>query len=352
MAATVSSTFSAAPAESRPARRQPGTGRPVGVRGAHALPGRLPQLAVVNADATINVRVGGHGPAVVLIHASATPATCGRRWPPSSRRTTPSSCPTARHGLVLAAAGGYDKWTQAGDIRAVLDKLGIDRADIVATTSHDGRVCLRGALSGQDKPPGRDGLAGARHPAVEPDRAPARVVALQLRRPGRRAPGRRPRAASTRPLLERVRRRPVEDRRSDPAATTPRSTPGPARSFRVRPVLAIGQKDEADNLKAMETKLAMPVLAIGAAKAFGANVAVVMRNAATNVQERVVPNAGHWLMEESARGDDRRGAGLPRSALSPAAAPSLRPPPLIGGCAVEAPTHCRVRLNAGTLDCK
>jgi hypothetical protein len=47
--------------------------------------------------------------------------------------------------------------------------------------------------------------------------------------------------------------------------------------------LAIGQKDEADNLKAMETKLTMPVLAIGAAKAFGANVAVVMRNAATNV---------------------------------------------------------------------
>jgi len=63
--------------------------------------------------------------------------------------------------------------------------------------------------------------------------------------------------------------------------------------------LAIGQKDEADNLKAMDTKLAMPVLAIGAAKTFGANVAVVMRNAATNVQELVVPNAGHWLMEEA-----------------------------------------------------
>ena len=37
----------------------------------------------------------------------------------------------------------------------------------------------------------------------------------------------------------------------------------------------------------------------GAEKAFGANVAVVMRNAATNVQELVVPNAGHWLMEEA-----------------------------------------------------
>jgi pimeloyl-ACP methyl ester carboxylesterase len=45
--------------------------------------------------------------------------------------------------------------------------------------------------------------------------------------------------------------------------------------------------------------LAMPVLAIGAEKAFGANVAVVMRNAATNVREVVAPNAGHWLMEEA-----------------------------------------------------
>ena len=63
--------------------------------------------------------------------------------------------------------------------------------------------------------------------------------------------------------------------------------------------LAIAQKDEADNLKAMQTKLTMPVLAIGAEKAFGANVAIVMRNAATNVQEFIVPNAGHWLMEEA-----------------------------------------------------
>src|SRR5258705_2425430 len=63
--------------------------------------------------------------------------------------------------------------------------------------------------------------------------------------------------------------------------------------------LAIDQKDTPDNLKAMQTKLTMPVLAIGAEKAFGANVAVVMRNAATNGQEVIVPNAGHWLMEES-----------------------------------------------------
>jgi len=65
----------------------------------------------------------------------------------------------------------------------------------------------------------------------------------------------------------------------------------------------------------MERKLTMPVLAIGAEKAFGANVAVVMRNAATNVQEVVVPKAGHWLMEEAPAQRSPR-CGLPRSALS------------------------------------
>ncbi|MCI0430253.1 MAG: alpha/beta hydrolase [Rhodospirillales bacterium] len=48
----------------------------------------------------------------------------------------------------------------------------------------------------------------------------------------------------------------------------------------------------------MVTKLTMPVLAVGGEKSFGANEAVVMRNAAVNVTELVIPNSGHWLMEE------------------------------------------------------
>lgn len=57
-------------------------------------------------------------------------------------------------------------------------------------------------------------------------------------------------------------------------------------------------QDAEDNQKSLPTKLTMPVLAIGGEKSFGPNEAIVMRNAATNVQELVVPNAGHWLMEE------------------------------------------------------
>jgi pimeloyl-ACP methyl ester carboxylesterase len=42
----------------------------------------------------------------------------------------------------------------------------------------------------------------------------------------------------------------------------------------------------------------MPVLAIGGEKSFGSMMAVVMRAAATNVQEVVISQSGHWLMEE------------------------------------------------------
>ena len=45
-------------------------------------------------------------------------------------------------------------------------------------------------------------------------------------------------------------------------------------------------------------KLTMPVLAVGGEKSFGSTMAVVMRAAATDVQELVIPNSGHWLMEE------------------------------------------------------
>jgi pimeloyl-ACP methyl ester carboxylesterase len=60
----------------------------------------------------------------------------------------------------------------------------------------------------------------------------------------------------------------------------------------------------------MTTKLTMPVLAIGGAKSFGANEAVVMRNAADNVTELVIPNSGHWLMEEQSAANHCR-AWLP-----------------------------------------
>ena len=43
----------------------------------------------------------------------------------------------------------------------------------------------------------------------------------------------------------------------------------------------------------------MPVLAVGGEKSFGTMMATVMRFAASDVHEAIVPDAGHWIMEEN-----------------------------------------------------
>ncbi len=43
----------------------------------------------------------------------------------------------------------------------------------------------------------------------------------------------------------------------------------------------------------------MPVLAIGAEKSFGAGMADELRFVASNVSGGIVPDSGHWIMEEN-----------------------------------------------------
>ncbi len=43
----------------------------------------------------------------------------------------------------------------------------------------------------------------------------------------------------------------------------------------------------------------MPVLAVGGEKSFGKTMAEIMRFAASNVSEGVIPDSGHWIMEEN-----------------------------------------------------
>jgi pimeloyl-ACP methyl ester carboxylesterase len=46
-------------------------------------------------------------------------------------------------------------------------------------------------------------------------------------------------------------------------------------------------------------KLNTPVLALEGEAAFGAMMATVMRCVRTDVQEAIVPDSGHWIMEEN-----------------------------------------------------
>jgi pimeloyl-ACP methyl ester carboxylesterase len=62
------------------------------------------------------------------------------------------------------------------------------------------------------------------------------------------------------------------------------------------------RQDAADNKAMLDKggKITMPVLGIGAEKFFGKNMADHMQFA-SNVTGGIVPDSGHWIMEENPR---------------------------------------------------
>jgi pimeloyl-ACP methyl ester carboxylesterase len=48
-------------------------------------------------------------------------------------------------------------------------------------------------------------------------------------------------------------------------------------------------------------RLKMQILAVGGEKSFGPTMATVMRAAGDDVTEGIVPDSGHWIMEENPR---------------------------------------------------
>jgi pimeloyl-ACP methyl ester carboxylesterase len=92
------------------------------------------QRIAVNG-ATLYVRVGGKGPAVVLLHGFAD---TGDMWAPLAKALYKDHTvivPDLRGmGLSSQPAGGYDKKTQSVDIAMVMEKLNVQKADLV---THD-----------------------------------------------------------------------------------------------------------------------------------------------------------------------------------------------------------------------
>ena len=80
----------------------------------------------------IHVRVGGKGPAVVMLHGFGD---TGDMWAPLAADLAKDHTvvvPDLRGlGLSSIPDGGYDKKTQAGDIRGVLAALGIEHAVVI-----------------------------------------------------------------------------------------------------------------------------------------------------------------------------------------------------------------------------
>lgn len=251
---------------------------------------------------TLHVRVGGKGPAVLLLHGYGE---TGDMWAPLAAALQDDHTvivPDLRGmGLSSQPAGGFDKVTQGRDMQALLAGLGVERFDVVA---HDIGNMVAFALATQ-KPDqiGHLVLIDAPVPGVGPWDEILKTPMLWHFRFG--GPDmERLVAGRERIYLDRFWNdfsahpdRFDEQSRQHYAALYAR--PGAMHSGFAQ--FAAFDQDAADNRAwlAAGNRLSMPVLALGGEKSFGATMAVVMRAAASNVTEGIIPDSGHWIMEEN-----------------------------------------------------
>src|SRR6478672_5260668 len=227
---------------------------------------------ITTHGATIYVRVGGKGPAVVILRGM---------------------------GLSSQAKGGYDKKTQATDIATVMDKLNVEKADLV---THDIGNMVGYALAAQY--PDRitkwvviDAPLPGIGPWDEIIKSPL-LWHFNFRGPDvdRLVKGRE------RIYLDRF----YNELSADPKAIDEATRRHYAKIY-ARPgamhaafnQFAAFAQDASDNKAfASKGKLTMPILALGAEKSFGEQQAAIMREVGTNVEGGIIANSGHWIMEE------------------------------------------------------
>jgi len=250
---------------------------------------------------TIHVRIGGKGPAVVLIHGFGD---TGDMWGPLAARLVANHTvvvPDLRGmGLSSHPETGYEKANEAKDIAGILSALKI--AGPVTLVTHDIGNMVGYAFAAENR--GRV-IRWVVMDAPLPGIGHWTDVLLDHRTWHFDFYG---------PDEERIvagRERLYLDRFYNELSADPRHIDEPTRihyaALYSRPnaihnafaQFAAFRQDAIDNQKFLaEGKLGMPVLAIGGEKSFGQGFANEIGFAADNVRALSVRDSGHWLMEE------------------------------------------------------
>jgi pimeloyl-ACP methyl ester carboxylesterase len=275
-------------------------GRPVSAQ-VQPLPAAFHARRIATNGTTLFVRVGGKGPAVVLLHGYGE---TGDMWAPLAAELAPDHTviiPDLRGmGLSAQPAGGYDKKTQGHDIAGVLDALRIDQVDLV---THDiGNMVGYAFAAEYPARVRRFVLIDAPLPGVGPWDEIVKSHALwhfSFWGPD----AERLVAGRERIYLDRF----WNEFSADPKKFSEASREHYAKLYARTGAMHAGfeqfkafDQDAIDDKAFIaQGKLTMPVLALGGEKSFGPMMATVMRAAATNVTEGVVPRSGHWIMEEN-----------------------------------------------------
>jgi pimeloyl-ACP methyl ester carboxylesterase len=263
------------------------------------LPVAFKSQTVATPGATIFVQVGGTGDPVVLLHGYVE---SGDMWGPLAselvKRHTVIVPDLRGLGRSSRPSGGYDKKTQAQDIRAVVEALGFDRAAVVG---HDlgGTVAYAYAAQYPEKV-SRLVFMEAPVAGVGPWKDVTAMPALWHWHFGGFEAER----------LVQGRERIYFDHfwrfAADPSKISDETRDHYAAQYAAPGAMRAGfsqfaafNQDAEDNVILSRTKLSMPVLAIGGETAFGPLPGIFMRAVATDVREVVVARTGHWLLEEN-----------------------------------------------------
>jgi len=256
---------------------------------------------IATNGAVMHVRYGGTGPAVVLLHGFGD---TGDMWAPLAANLVRDHLvivPDLRgFGLSSHPATGYDKKNEAEDIAGVLDSLKVDHADFVA---HDIGNMVAYAFALWHTP------------------RMTRLVLIDAPLPGVGKWDQYAHAEKTwhfyfygkdEERLVAGRERIYLDRFYDEFGANPaKINEGVREHYTALYARPNAIHDAFENFKAFPRdaednravlaangKLAIPVLAVGGDHSYGTEMAAVAGEAFTNVQGAVIPDAGHWIMEE------------------------------------------------------
>ena len=247
------------------------------------------------------VRVGGHGPAVLLLHGFGD---TGDMWEPLATilmKDHTVIIPDLRGmGLSSHPEGGYEKTAQARDLAAILDRLHVDK---VALVTHDiGNMVGYALVTQYPDRVTRWAVMDAPLPGIghwDDQLKNPKTWHFNFRGPDveRLVKGRE------RILLDRF----YDDLSDDPKRIDTATREHYARLY-ARPgaihdafsgQFAAFAQDAIDNKALLaKGKLTLPVLAIGGDHSYGARLAEEIGFAASHVTSGVITHSGHWIMEE------------------------------------------------------
>jgi pimeloyl-ACP methyl ester carboxylesterase len=251
------------------------------------------------ADGTQYVRVGGTGPAVLLLHGFGD---TGDMWVPLAEARDHTVIVPDLRGMGLSShpEGGYEKVAQARDLAGILGQLGFEQ---IALVTHD-----------------IGNMVGYAFAALFPQRVMKWVV-MDAPLPGighwddmlkdprlwhfnfRGPDVERLVAGRERILLDRF----YNELSANPSRIDDATRDHSAALYALPRAIhnafsgqfAAFTQDAVDNrVLVAKGKLTMPVLAVGGDHSFGAQLAAEVGFAATDVRAAVIKDSGHWIMEE------------------------------------------------------